>query len=162
MCFICQPWSISSTASQSSSGWLRGCGRSQAEVEHVVDQRRAEMPQPDVIDRHARRERILAVGDPFGESQPAAGALVRQLFAERLDTLRSARPARRARLASAVAASATFFSRCRDRLRRRRVARLQRCFRGRQFLLAGDLLLLRLAQVPARARLCRPRVRVAP
>ena len=46
----------------------------QAEVEHVVDERRAEVAQPDVVDGHAGGERVLAVGDPAGEGQPAAGA----------------------------------------------------------------------------------------
>src|SRR5262249_27393530 len=46
----------------------------QAEIEDRTDEGLAEMPHPDLVDRHPRGERVLAVGDPAGERQPAPRA----------------------------------------------------------------------------------------
>src|SRR4051794_21561472 len=63
---------------QSLVAWLR---RAQPEIECVVDKRRTEMTQPNVIHRDASGQRILSVHQPFCESPSAARALVRQLLA---------------------------------------------------------------------------------
>ncbi len=49
-------------------------GRPQAEVVHRADQRLAEMPCPDVVDRDARRQGVAAVDDPACQRQPPARA----------------------------------------------------------------------------------------
>ena len=52
-------------------------GGPQAEVGHGRDQRLAEMPGPDVVDRDAGRQGIAAVDDPSGQGEPAARADLR-------------------------------------------------------------------------------------
>ena len=51
-----------------------GPGRPQAEVVHGADERLAEMPGPDVVDRDARRQGVPAVDDPAGQREAPAGA----------------------------------------------------------------------------------------
>ena len=46
----------------------------QPEVEHRLDQRFAEVPQPDMVDGDTRGERVVSRSDPPRQRQPAAGA----------------------------------------------------------------------------------------
>src|SRR5262245_26025050 len=45
-----------------------------SEVEDCGDERLAEMPGPDVVDRDAGRERVLSIGEPVRQCRPSAGA----------------------------------------------------------------------------------------
>ena len=48
-----------------------------AEVVGRLHQRPAEVPGPDVVDRHARRQRIVLAGDPVRQRRPPAAAGLR-------------------------------------------------------------------------------------
>ena len=43
-----------------------------AEIAGRADDAGAEVPSPDAIDHHARRQRIVVGGDPFGQGAPAS------------------------------------------------------------------------------------------
>ncbi len=78
-----QPFSISSTASQSSNSGCVGGGALAAEVEDGRRPAAAEVPRPDVIDRDAGRQRVPSVGHPAGQRRTPAGARRRERPAAR-------------------------------------------------------------------------------
>ena len=43
----------------------------------MVDQPLAEVPEPDAVDQHPGRQRVLGVGDRLGQLEPAASFLER-------------------------------------------------------------------------------------
>ena len=62
----------------------------------------AEMPEPDAVDQHARRQRILGIGDCLGQLEPAAPflewlAILPRQQAKEPPRNRRSRPARIAR-----------------------------------------------------------------
>ena len=69
---------MNSAASQSSSAGLRRRPTVAAEVEDAGHDGLVEVAQPDVIHGDAGRQRVVAVGDPVGQRQPAAGAGLRE------------------------------------------------------------------------------------
>ena len=71
--------SMNSTASQSSKRRMRGRWPFRPKSNTRRHDGAAEVPQPDVVDRHAGRQRILPVGDPAGQA-PGGG---RCWFADR-------------------------------------------------------------------------------
>src|SRR5262245_37078626 len=52
---------------------------SQSEIKHVVDQRRAEVTQPNVVDRDTSGQRVLAISEPFSKRETATRALMWKL-----------------------------------------------------------------------------------
>ena len=80
-----QPCSMNSTASQSSSSGCVGGVPLRPKSKTVGDQRLAEVPRPDVVDRDAGRQRVAPVGHPAGQRGAPAGAGRRErLVARRL------------------------------------------------------------------------------
>ncbi len=83
-----------------------------AEVVHRRHDRPAEVPAPDVVDRHPRRERVGLVGDPAGEGQPTAraGRRIGRPGREPYRRCSSARGAASRRMMSTLRASASALS----------------------------------------------------
>ena len=46
---------------------MKRCGATEAEVTAIGHKRSAEVAGPDLVDEHARGERIFLIGDPAGE-----------------------------------------------------------------------------------------------
>ena len=71
MCLTDQPERMNSWASQSSNSGCDGSAPLRPKSLARLDQSRAEMPLPDAIHHHARRQRIRRTGDPIGQRPPA-------------------------------------------------------------------------------------------
>ena len=90
MAFTSQPVRMNSVASQSSSSGLQRPLALRAEILHGLHHAGAEVHLPEAIHRHARRQRIGRIDQPFREAQPVVRCALRQR--------RQVRPERPARL----------------------------------------------------------------